>query len=117
LEKGKGEPMMKKVFFVFCALLAVCFIAASVYAEKASEKSGAALFAANCKVCHPNGGNIINPAKTLSKKDREANNVMTAADIIHRMRNPGPGMTLFDAKTISDHDAHEIAMYIMKTFK
>jgi cytochrome c6 len=33
------------------------------------------------------------------------------------MRNPGPGMNRFDAKTISDKDAKEIAEYILKTFK
>ncbi len=107
----------KNAFLGFAALLVICLTAAYAVAEKASEKSGAALFAANCKVCHPDGGNIINPAKTLHKKDREANHVMTAADIMHRMRNPGPGMTKFDEKTISDHDAKEIAEYILKTFK
>jgi len=108
---------MQKVFFGFCALLAVSLIAASVYAQKGSEKSGEALFASNCKVCHPDGGNIVNPAKTLHKKDREANKVMTAADIVHIMRNPGPGMTKFDEKTIPDRDAHKIAEYILKNLK
>ncbi len=82
----------------------------------AAEKGGEALFKANCAVCHPDGGNIVNPAKTLHKKDRDANNVKTAKDIMHRMRNPGPGMTKFDEKTVSDKDAKEIAEYILKTF-
>jgi cytochrome c6 len=107
----------KKAFIVFAVILSICLTAAYAIAEKSSEKSGAPLFAANCKVCHPDGGNIINPAKTLHKKDREANHVMTATDIIHIMRNPGPGMTKFDEKTVSDHDAKEIAEYILKTFK
>jgi len=109
--------IMKNVFLGFVALVVICLSAEYAVAEKASEASGAALFAANCKVCHPDGGNIINPAKTLHKKDREANHVMTAADIMHIMRNPGPGMTKFDEKTISDHDAHEIAEYILKKLK
>jgi cytochrome c6 len=33
------------------------------------------------------------------------------------MRNPGPGMTKFDKKTISDKEARAIADYILKTFK
>jgi cytochrome c6 len=33
------------------------------------------------------------------------------------MRNPGPGMTKFEASTIPDKDAMEIARYILKTFK
>jgi|SRR5208283_5064339 len=80
-------------------------------------KSGEAAFKENCAVCHPDGGNIINPKKTLHRSDREANNVKTAADIINKMRNPGPGMTTFDVKTISDAEAKKIAQYILKTFK
>jgi len=109
--------LKQKVLFGFCALLVVCFVAVSVHAGQGAEQRGAVLFASNCKVCHPDGGNIINPAKTLHKKDREANKVMTAADIMHIMRNPGPGMTKFDEKTIPDRDAHEIAEYILKNFK
>ena len=67
-------------------------------------------------VCHPDGGNIVNPQKTLHKKDREANGVKTTSDIVNKMRNPGPGMTQFDGKTISDKDAAAIAGYILKTF-
>ncbi|MBP2679434.1 MAG: cytochrome c, class, partial [Deltaproteobacteria bacterium] len=37
--------------------------------------------------------------------------------IVGKMRNPGPGMTRFDTKTISDKDAKEIAQYILKAFK
>ena len=53
----------------------------------------------------------------MHKGDREANNVRTEADIIKIMRNPGPGMTPFDQKTVSDAEAKEIAKYILKTFK
>ncbi len=80
-------------------------------------KSPEAAFKANCAVCHPGGGNIINPKKTLHKIDREANNVKTAAVIMSKMRNPGPGMTKFDKKTIPDAEAKKIAEYILKTFK
>ncbi len=79
--------------------------------------SGEALFQQNCSPCHANGGNIINPEFTLQKKDRERHGVKAAADIIARMRNPGPGMTKFDAATIPDKQAKEIAEYIIKTFK
>jgi hypothetical protein len=33
------------------------------------------------------------------------------------MRNPGPGMTRLDEKTIPDKDAMEIARYILEAFK
>ncbi len=74
------------------------------------------MFKQNCESCHPKGGNIINPQKTLDKKSREANNVRTAGDIVKAMRNPGPGMTKFDEKALPDADAREIANYIIKTF-
>jgi len=83
---------------------------------KEMEVRGEALFKQHCFPCHPDGGNVINPQKTLHKKDREANGVMTAADIVGKMRNPGPGMTKFDEQTIPDADAKEIAEYELKTF-
>jgi cytochrome c6 len=100
-------------------LLTACSFATAAFADtKKGEKiDGAKEFKEHCAVCHPDGGNIVNPKKTLSKKDREANGVKTAKDIIKNMRKPGPGMTAFDTKTISDKEAKAIADYILKTFK
>ncbi len=78
---------------------------------------GGAEFKEHCAVCHPDGGNIVNPAKTLHKKDLDANGIKKPADIIAKMRKPGPGMTQFDNKTIPDKEAKMIAAYILKTFK
>jgi cytochrome c6 len=64
-----------------------------------------------------NGGNTINPAKPINKKALEAKGIRKPADIIRQMRNPGPGMTRFDGKTIQDKEARAIAEYILKTFK
>ncbi|MGE5238322.1 MAG: c-type cytochrome [Chloroflexota bacterium] len=80
-------------------------------------QGGEALFKAHCAVCHPDGGNIINPQKTLHKKTLDANSIKNAKDIIGKMRNPGPGMTKFDEKTIPDSEAKQIAQYILETFK
>ena len=99
------------------ALLVMAASAASLHAAEKKEASGAKLFEQHCAACHPNGGNIINPAFTLHKKDRDAHGVKTAKDIVGKMRKPGPGMTVFDAKTLPDKDAKEIAEYIIKTFK
>jgi len=115
-EKGDERKNMKRILFVSLIALGVCFIAVSAFAEKKPAQSGEALFGANCKVCHPDGGNIINAAKTLHKKDRDAHNIKKAEDIIKTMRNPGPGMTKFDEKTIPNADAKAIAEYILKTF-
>ena len=108
--------MTNKMIIALVVVVGICCTALYAFAQKGSPNSGMSLFEANCKVCHPDGGNIINPAKTLHKKDRMANNVKTEADIVNKMRNPGPGMTKFDEKTITDKDAHIIAAYIIKTF-
>ncbi len=108
---------MKKILLVLSVLAIAAFVFGTLGVAKETEKKGEALFKQNCSPCHPEGGNIINPQKTLHKKDREANGVKKASDIIAKMRNPGPGMTKFDEKTLPDKDAKEIAEYILKTFK
>jgi cytochrome c6 len=91
------------------------FTALGVAEDKAT--SGEELFKKHCAVCHPDGSNIVNPKKTLHKKDREVNNIKNPEDIVKTMRNPGPGMTPFNKSTIPDNDAKKIAEYILKTFK
>ena len=83
----------------------------------ADGKSGEALFKEHCALCHPDGSNIVNPKKTLHKKDLDASNIKSQNDIVKLMRKPGPGMTTFDSKVISDKEAKEIAEYILKTFR
>ena len=92
-------------------------VTAPTTAPAAEAKTGEALFNHHCTVCHPDGGNTINPQKTLHERNREENGIITAEDIIRNMRNPGPGMLVFDEKTISDTDAKAIAEYVLKTFK
>ena len=103
-----GMVMLLMVAMV-CAALPQNVAAAALAGEQAFMK--------NCAVCHPNGGNIINPEDTLGKKVMATKGIRTFADIIGKMRNPGPGMTQFDAKTIPDNEAKAIAEYILKTFK
>ncbi len=102
---------------VLAVAFALAVPAAALYGAEKKQSAGAKLFEQHCSACHPNGGNIINPAFTLHKKDRDAHGVKTVKDIVGKMRKPGPGMTAFDAKTIPDKDAKVIAEYIVKTFK
>lgn len=109
--------MKKSISWIFVAAV-VCVLAIISSAQVGSaEDKGEALFKQNCAVCHPDGGNIINPQKTLHKKDFEKNNIKSPDDVVKTMRNPGPGMTKFDANTIPDAQAKEIAQYIFKTYK
>ena len=102
-------------------LAAVCglfaFSATVSGAEAVIRRNGEAEFKSRCSACHPDGGNIIRPKKTLSKTDREKNGVKTANDIIKKMRKPGEGMTTFDAKTLPEKEAQRIAEYVIATFK
>ena len=84
---------------------------------QASPNAGEAEFKEYCAACHTDGGNLINPAKTLSKKDREMNRIMSHSDIIKIMRAPGEGMPTFDEKTLPEAEAKKIAEYIISTFK
>ena len=108
---------MRKAFILLSVLAIAVLVVGAAGTAKGAGKTGEALFKQNCSPCHADGGNNVNPKKTLHKKDREANGVKTAADIMGKMRNPGPGMTTFDEKTVPEKDAKKIAEYILKTFK
>ena len=114
----EDSPMKKRLIAVVAILTLGLFASAGLADTKKGEKiDGKKEFEEHCVVCHKDGGNMITPAKTLSKKDRQANGVKSAKDIVKLMRKPGPGMTAFDSKTISDKEAKAIADYILKTFK
>ena len=106
---------MTKVFIVSLVALSLFFSAGP--ARPADDSLGEQAFAKHCAVCHPGGKNIINAAKTLQKESLLANGIRGTADIVRNMRNPGPGMTKFDEKTIPDETARAIAEYILKTFQ
>jgi cytochrome c6 len=109
---------MKKIVLSAVVFVLAWGVVISASEQKAaSKKPGEGKFNELCALCHPDGGNIITPKKTLHKKDREANNIKTEADIIQVMRKPGPGMTAFDEKAVPDKEAKEIAKYILMTFK
>jgi cytochrome c6 len=110
---------MKRTVITTITMLAVCLLAATGYSDtkKGETIDGAKEFKEHCAVCHPNGGNIINKKKTMKKSDLAASGIKDWKGIVKTMRNPGPGMTKFDAKTISDKEAKAIADYILKTFK
>lgn len=108
---------MKRALNATIVLLGALILAAGhAVTAGAAGKSGEDLFQEHCAACHPDGGNIVNPKKTLKRKDLIANGVAGEAEIIRLMRNPGPGMLTFDANTISDNEARAIAKYILGTF-
>ena len=112
------EVNMKKWCIVCTVILMVALICRAAPLGAAAEASpGEQAFLKNCAVCHPKGGNIIKPSDTLDNKTLEKHGIRGAADIVAKMRKPGPGMTQFDKTTIPDATAMAIAEYILKTFK
>ncbi len=107
---------MKKMLYI-ATLLTISAFATTALADGKGKIDGKKEFAEHCASCHADGGNIVNPAKTLKKIDREASGVKSWQDIVKKMRNPGPGMTKLEKKDVSDKEARAIAEYILKTFK
>jgi len=105
--------------FTFCiaAMVLGLFITFGIAGKSVSAMSGEAGFKQHCSVCHANGGNIINPQKTLHKKALDASNIKNAEDIILVVRKGAPSMPALDKNTLPDEDAMEIAKYILNTFK
>jgi cytochrome c6 len=110
---------MKKLVTVTVAMLSLTVLATPGFSDtkKGGKIDGKKEFEEHCAACHPGGKNIVTPAKTLSKKVLVANGVKSEADIVAKMRNPGPGMTKFTPQAVSDPEAKAIAQYIMKTYK
>lgn len=117
----------KRILTMAVLLITVClFVAVSFAKDNPKGKSGAALFSRFCAECHPDGGNLLDPKRTLRRADREANNIKTAEDIMNKMWNRGPfaahpqsrtSMKRFDADTIPYEDALAIANYILEAFR
>jgi cytochrome c6 len=108
---------MRKSATIAAILVFTGICATSVFATAKTERSGEELFKEHCSTCHPEGGNIINPGKTLRKEHRDAHRISSKADIVEKMRHPGKGMTSWSASTLPDEDAEAIADHIIKTFK
>jgi cytochrome c6 len=118
-----ANQLNKKVkemkIIISALLLTTCLYATTGLCDtrKGEKIDGKKEFEEHCSVCHPNGGNIVNAHKTLGYKSLRSNGVKNVKDIISKIRNPGPGMTRFDKKTISNNEAKAVAEYILKSFK
>ena len=103
-------------------LLALCCLAGVwlgclVTVTSAAPLTGALAFRRYCSECHPDGGNVVTPAKNLRVLTLHANGLVAPRDLVAKMRNPGPGMVRLDAKELPDDIAYAIAEYILTTFK
>jgi len=90
--------------------------ASSPPASQAQREKGEMLFKQFCANCHPDGGNVSDPARNLRRSTLRANHINGPEDIIGIMRKPISRMLRFDAATLSDEDAQAIAVYVWETF-
>jgi cytochrome c6 len=110
--KGSGTGLF------LLALAAVCLAQPGCEGSgRESGMSGEALFTTHCSGCHPVGGNVRYPQKSLDRMTLAANGITTPKQIIQLMRHPGRGMKQFDQATISNADARKVAEYLLATFK
>lgn len=90
---------------------------AATPSAQGAPRDGAALFKQYCAACHPDGGNVSDPKRTLYGSALKKNHISTCEDIVRIMRNPRSRMIRFDPSTLSDRDARTIAEYVLKTFR
>jgi len=84
--------------------------------REANSDRGEALFRQFCANCHPDGGNVSDPARNLHSSTLRANGINSPEEIIRIMRHPISRMLKFDEKTLPDQDARAIAEYVLETF-
>jgi uncharacterized membrane protein len=111
-----GSKKATLTIYTLCLITVVLlgwFGARLVYAEKNKDVSktyqrGEKIFVANCKTCHPGGGNVIQPAKPF--KNSPALKNLDA--FISLIRHPNMPMPASSPSQVSDSEAKELYKYI-----
>jgi mono/diheme cytochrome c family protein len=84
--------------------------------QEGAFASGSEVFAANCQACHPNGGNVVDPALPLKNSKRLAS-LRTFAAFIRSPTMPdgSPGsMPSFGEELISGQQAEDLYLYVSR---
>lgn len=91
---------------------------APVTSQKSKEtQTGEALFRQFCFNCHPDGGNVSDPEKSLHAAALSRSHISKPEDIVKIIRKPMSRMLPFDENTLSNRDARIIAEYLLSAFK
>ena len=90
---------------------------ASASGPRDQAPDGEALFRQYCASCHPDGGNVSDPERTLYGSVLKKKQITTPDHVVRVMRRPLSRMIRFDAATLPDREARAIAEYVLKTFK
>ncbi|MGV8057797.1 MAG: c-type cytochrome [Smithellaceae bacterium] len=117
-----GGFMSKSTIYLLCVICVTglgYFGGDLVFADKVADmqqdaKSGEVLYANNCRICHPNGGNIVISALPVINSSKLKN----IDEFINYNRNPrkqdgSPGtMPAFSKEKLSDQQLRDIYQYI-----
>jgi cytochrome c6 len=104
---------LKRILSAVLAIIPAIAILFSAPAFAADAGAGATVFSANCAACHAGGGNVINPAKTLTQKDLEANGKNSADAIATQVTNGNGAMPAFGGRLSAD-DIQNVAAYVLE---
>lgn len=115
--KKVGSKRATLTIYTLCLITVALlgwFGARLVYAGKNKKEVsktyplGEKIFVANCKTCHPGGGNVIQPAKPL-KNSPALKNLDAFISLIRHPNNPMPASS---PSQVSDSEAKELYHYI-----
>jgi mono/diheme cytochrome c family protein len=121
--KKSGGPMRRLAIYFLCVMAVVglgYFGGQLVFADRGAAvspddaKEGERLYAVNCSGCHPNGGNVINPALPVIGSPQ----LKDPGTFVQFNRNPlkpdgsRGAMPAFPRERLSDQELKQIYQYI-----
>ncbi len=100
------------MFKKFLAMAFAIITVATLGFANPALADGAATFNANCAACHAGGGNVLNPAATLSLADLNKNGKDSIEAIVYQVTNGKAPMPAFGGRLTDDQIA-EVAEYVL----
>ena len=117
---GAVSRVVLPIYFLcfFCVVVLGYFGGQLVYGGKTTTapeafKAGEKIYASNCSVCHPHGGNVIDPHKPIMHSPK----IEGLDPFLSWIRHPTAPMPAFQASKISDADVGELYAYIMNVLE
>lgn len=90
----------------------VAAVTAAEPKASASQAAGEGIFAANCRGCHPGGGNVMDANRPLAGSPA----LKSPEAFLEQIRHPRDLMPAFPPASISDEDAKALYLYVTGAF-
>jgi cytochrome c6 len=96
------------------SISSICVIVGLTFTASAIAVDGKAAFEANCAGCHSKGGNIMDPAKTLSKEHLEQQGRFSS-DAVYKILEEGvSGTAMMSFKHLKEDKLRAVTDYVME---